>query len=104
MVPCFIYLVYSKFVLICLKNDVIYELLLYICYIVVSLFTDLADCLGSRRMVKLGNFSMCAYGGLRFRRIFESKFRVVEERVSAENWLGFDEYLFCFCLFINMVI
>ena len=104
MVPCFIYLVYSKFVLICLKNDVIYELLLYICYIVVSLFMDLADCLGSRRMVKLGNFSMCAYGGLRFRRIFESKFRVVEERVSAQNWLGFDEYLFCFCLFINMVI
>lgn len=47
---------------------------------------------------------MCIYGGLRFRRICESKFRVVEERVSAQNWLGFDEYHFCFCLLINMVI
>lgn len=83
---------------------IIYELLLYLCYIEVSLFTEFADCSGSRRMDKLGNFSMCVYGGLRFRRNCESKFRVVEERVSAQNWLGFDEYLFCFCLLINMVI
>ena len=30
--------------------------------------------------------------GLRFRRIYRSTFRVVEEKVKAQNWLGVDEF------------
>ena len=38
---------------------------------------------------------MCC-GRLKFSRICELEFRVVEERVSAQNWLGFDDFLWLF--------